>query len=137
WRCVHSGKGLAMSDASSLRIDGHDLPATPLGPFKWSWSWKSRPGQVACFERTVAVTRSDNQDLDSGSRAKDQLDAARRLGWRGVVAEHEAAWVSRWQRSDVEVDGDTAAQQALRFAVYHLNSAANPADERVSIAARA
>ncbi|MGZ3195918.1 MAG: hypothetical protein ACXWJC_06530 [Croceibacterium sp.] len=26
--------------------------------------------------------------------------------------------------------------QALRFAVYHLNSAANPADERVSIGAR-
>ena len=59
------------------------------------------------------------------------------LGWRGVVAAHEAAWASRWQCSDVEVDGDAAAQQALRFAVYHLNSAANPADERVSIGARA
>jgi trehalose/maltose hydrolase-like predicted phosphorylase len=35
------------------------------------------------------------------------------------------------------VDGDAAAQQALRFAIYHLNSAANPADERVSIGARA
>ena len=59
------------------------------------------------------------------------------LGWRGVLAEHEAAWASRWQCSDVEVDGDAAAQQALRFAIYHLNSAANPADERVSIGARA
>ena len=35
------------------------------------------------------------------------------------------------------VEGDPAAQQALRFAVYHLSSAANPADERVSIGARA
>jgi len=137
WRSVQSGKGLAMSAASSLRIDGHDLPPTALGPFKWSWSWKSRPGQVACFERSVAVTRSDTQDLDPGNSARDRLDAARRLGWRGVVAEHEAAWVSRWQCGDVEVDGDAEAQQALRFAVYHLNSAANPADERVSIAARA
>ena len=33
--------------------------------------------------------------------------------------------------------GDKEAQRALRFAAYHLISAANPADERVSIGARA
>ena len=54
-----------------------------------------------------------------------------------MVAAHEAAWISRWRCSDVEVDGDADAQLALRFALYHLNSAANPADERVSIGARA
>jgi trehalose/maltose hydrolase-like predicted phosphorylase len=54
-----------------------------------------------------------------------------------VAAAHEAAWISRWQCSDVVVDGDADAQLALRFALYHLNSAANPADERVSIGARA
>ena len=57
----------------------------------------------------------------------------------GVVAEHEAAWSNRWHCSDVEVEGDAVAQQALRrFAIYHLNNAANPADERVCyIGARA
>ena len=137
WRTKRSGKGLAMAAACSLRIDGHELPATALGQFKWSWSWKSRRGQVACFERLVAVARSDNQGLDPGSGARNGLDVARRLGWRGVVTAHEAAWASRWRCSDVEVDGDAAAQQALRFALYHLNGAANPADERVSIGARA
>ena len=53
------------------------------------------------------------------------------------MAAHEAAWAERWLRSSVEVEGDPAAQQALRFAIYHLNSAANPGDERVSIGARA
>ena len=137
WRTKRSGKGLAMAAAASLQIDGHDLPPTALGQFKWSWSWKSRPGQVVCFARSVAVTRSDTEGLDPGGDARNKLGVARQLGWRGVVAEHEAAWASRWQFSDVEVDGDAAAQQALRFAIYHLNSAANPADERVSIGARA
>jgi len=54
-----------------------------------------------------------------------------------VLAEHEAAWTSRWQCSEVKVDGDAFAQKALRFAIYHLNSAANPDDEHVSIGARA
>ena len=137
WRTHGSGRGLAMAAASSLQIDGQDLSPTALGPLKWSWSWKSRPGQVVCFERSVAVTRSDTQGLDPGSGARDKLGISRHLGWRGVLAEHEAAWASRWQCSDVEVGGDAAAQQALRFAVYHLNGAANPADERVSIGARA
>jgi trehalose/maltose hydrolase-like predicted phosphorylase len=137
WRTQRSGKSLAMATASSLQIDGHDLPATAIDQLKWSWSWKSRPGQIVCFERTVAVVRSDMDDLDTGVAARAKLDVARHLGWRGVLAEHEAAWASRWQCSDIEVDGDTAAQQALRFAIYHLSSAANPADERVSIGARA
>jgi trehalose/maltose hydrolase-like predicted phosphorylase len=126
-----------MAAAASLQIDGRDLPSTELGQFKWSWSWKSSPGQVVSFERSVAVTRSDTQGLDPGAAAHDKLGVARHLGWRRVVAEREAGWADRWQFSDVEVDGDAAAQQALRFAVYHLNSAANPADERVSIGARA
>ena len=64
-------------------------------------------------------------------------DTALRLGCSGGVAAHEAAWAERWRCSDVEVTGDLAAQRALRFAAYHLNSAANPADERVSVGARA
>jgi trehalose/maltose hydrolase-like predicted phosphorylase len=137
WRTKRSDKGLAIAAAASLQIDGRDVPPTELGQFKWSWSWNSRPGQLVCFERSVAVARSDTQGLDPRSLAREKLDVARRIGWRGVLAEHEAAWASRWQCSDVEVDGDTDAQQALRFAIYHLNSAANPGDERVSIGARA
>ncbi len=35
------------------------------------------------------------------------------------------------------IEGDPAAQEAMRFALYHLISTANPHDERVSIPARA
>ena len=137
WRTQHSGKRLAMATALSLQSTATILRRPPLDQLKWSWTWKSRAGQIVCFERTVAVARSDAEGLDPGREARDKLEVARHLGWRGVLAEHEAAWASRWRCSDVEVEGDAAAQRALRFAIYHLNSAANPADERVSIGARA
>ncbi len=137
WRTHRSGKRLAIATASLLRIDARDLAPTSRGELKSSWTWACRPGQVVRFERCVAVVRTDTQDRDPGKEARDKLGSARQLGWRRVVAEHEAAWSSRWHCSDVEVGDDAAAQQALRFAVYHLNSAANPADERVSIGARA
>jgi trehalose/maltose hydrolase-like predicted phosphorylase len=54
-----------------------------------------------------------------------------------AVSAHEAAWRARWEDSDVQVDGDASLQASLRFAAYHLISAANPEDSRVSIGARA
>ncbi len=137
WRTQHSSKGLAMATASLFQLDGRDLPPAALGQLKSSWTWKTRPGQTASFERAVAFMRSDSEAFDPGPLALEKLRGARHRGWQGTLAAHEAAWASRWQRSNVEVEGDAAAQQALRFAVYHLNSAANPGDERVSIGARA
>ena len=136
WRTKYSGKRVAMAAALSLQVDGSELAPTMPGPFMWSWHWKTRPGQIVCVARLVALARGDDQDADPGRVVREKLSLARQLGWRKIVQEHEAAWSDRWRASDIEVEGDPAAEQALRFAVYHLNSAANPADERVSIGAR-
>ena len=69
--------------------------------------------------------------------ARAGLERSRALGWRAVLAAHQDAWDARWGASDVRIEGDDESQRALRFAVYHLTSAANPADDRVSIGARA
>jgi trehalose/maltose hydrolase-like predicted phosphorylase len=53
-----------------------------------------------------------------------------------VLAAHETAWQQRWDASDIIIEGDDEVQEAARFAVYHLTSAANPEDERVSVGAR-
>jgi hypothetical protein len=137
WHTRYSGKRLALATLSSLQIDGKIVQPVALGPLKWSWSWKTRPGQLANFERFVAIVRTDSLELDPGPSARDKLGLAQSAGWRRVVTAHEAAWTNRWLCSDVTIAGDVDAQHALRFAVYHLNGAANPADERVSIGARA
>jgi trehalose/maltose hydrolase-like predicted phosphorylase len=136
WRTRHSGKRLAIAAATSLQIDGSEVAPVRPGPFTWSWHWKIRPGQVIGLSRLVAVARSESEHVDPAQIAWDKLGAARQVGWLRVVQEHEAAWAERWNRSGIEVDGDQSAEQALRFAAYHLNSAANPDDEFVSIGAR-
>jgi trehalose/maltose hydrolase-like predicted phosphorylase len=91
---------------------------------------------VAEFERMVAVARSDTAEDDPAVRANTVLRRSCALGWRAALGEHEAAWNARWTASDIVIEGDEAMQRALRFAVYHLTSAANPSDDSVSVGAR-
>ena len=137
WRTNVSAKFLAIAAAASLRVDGVEMTPKEVSPFRLSWRWQTRPGQSVCFERLVAVTRQDASMGSSGDEARGKLAAAKAIGWRGVLANHEECWARRWRESDVVLDGDPEAQKALRFALYHLNGAANPADDHVSIAARA
>jgi trehalose/maltose hydrolase-like predicted phosphorylase len=136
WRTKNSGKRLSIAAALSLQVDGSEVAPIMPGPFMWSWHWTTHPGQIVRVSRLIALARGDAQDVDVGRVARQKLGAARQFGWRKVLQEHEEAWSDRWRSSDIEVAGDPAAEQALRFAVYHLNSAANPADEHVSIGAR-
>ena len=137
WHTPHSGMTLAIATAASLRIDGRELPPAATGPLQASWSWTTRPGQIVSFERQVAFVRIRHHDAQAGTKARDILHAERGTGGRGVMTAHTAAWAARWVCSDVAVDGDPEVQRALRFAIYHLNGAADPTDERVSIGARA
>lgn len=136
WRTEGTDKSIAMAGSTTLRADGK--PLIPERPFslRWIWRWRSVAGQEVQLDRIIAVARADSRADDPAPVAADALARSRALGWQRVLAAHEAAWKERWDVSDVVIEGDEAAQQALRFAVYHLTSAANPDDESVSVGAR-
>lgn len=137
WHTQTTGKRLAMVTAATLRVDGHIIEAKPIAPLQWSWTWETRPGQVVELERLVTVALGHAASEDPLRQAQVQLAEAAASGWSGIIDRHEAGWARRWRDSDVVIGGDAEAQHALRFALYHLNSAANPDDTHVSIAARA
>jgi len=136
WRTEGTGKGVAMAGAVTLRLAGKLLEPERPFPLLWVWNWRSVAGQVIELDRMVAVARAGSPEDDPAPRAAAALERSGLLGWRAVLAAHEAAWNARWTASDIVIEGDEAMQRALRFAVYHLTSAANPEDEHVSVGAR-
>jgi trehalose/maltose hydrolase-like predicted phosphorylase len=136
WRTEGTGKGVAMAGTAMLRLGGDPLPADRPFPLRWAWRWRSVAHQVAELDRIVAVARTDKEAENPAPSAKATLARSHALGWRAVLASHEAAWNTRWAASDIRIEGDDELQQAVRFALYHLTSAANPGDESVSIGAR-
>lgn len=53
-----------------------------------------------------------------------------------LLAQHKQAWQRYWQISDVIIEGDDKAQQAIRYNLYQLRISASSHDSRYSIAAK-
>ena len=136
WRTEGSGKAVAMAGSVTLQADGRPLVPERSFSLRWIWRWRSVAGQELELDRLVTVARSERLADDPAPVAVDALARSRALGWRGVLAAHETAWRQHWDASDVIIEGDDKVQEAVRFAVYHLTSAANPEDECVSVGAR-
>lgn len=136
WRARQSNNAVAMAAQGSLTVDGTVVAPIFVGSLGWTWSWQAVPGQIVEFERLVAFGRSTVGPDAAGSHARAELETSIRLGSTGVTRAHETAWAERWASSDIEIDGDPAAQKALRFAAFHLNGAVDPSDETLSIGAR-
>ena len=90
-----------------------------------------KPGQKLRVIKLVGYGWSAERSLEA---VRDQVyaavSAARATGWDGLLAEQRKYLDDFWSRADVEVDGDTEVQQAVRFALFHVLQAGARAENR-------
>ena len=94
------------------------------------------PGERLRVVKFLAYGWSSQRSLPA---LRDQVVAAlaeaRHTGWDGLLAGQRAYLDEFWDRADVELDGDTELQQAVRFALFHTLQAGARAEQR-AIAAK-
>jgi alpha,alpha-trehalose phosphorylase len=84
----------------------------------------------------IAYGASSQRSLESvRDEAAGALAEARHNGWDGLVEGQRAYLHEFWERADVELEGDTELQQAIRFALFHTLQAGARAEQR-AIAAK-
>lgn len=95
-------------------------------------------GQTLRIDKLVCVcTSRDMGEKDApGRRASAGAAAARKAGFDDLLARHADAWQAIWDRADVEIAGDTAAQQGVRFCVFNMNQNYAGNDPRVNMSAK-
>ena len=64
---------------------------------------------------------------------RKEVSAAFDIGFDALVDEHKKAWLSKWEKSDIVIDGDVSAQQGIRFNIFQLNQTYTGEDERLNI----
>ncbi len=86
-------------------------------------SLSARAGQTIEMVKIGATATSRVTPADHVlSECENTLDTAVGEGFDGLLADHIAAWDHKWSTSDVEIHGDVAAQQGIRFNIFGLNS---------------
>ena len=90
-----------------------------------------QPGEQLRLVKYVAYGWSERRSVPA---LRDQvaaaLTAARHTGWDGLLAEQREFLDDFWDGADVELEGDTELQQAVRFALFHVMQAAVRAERR-------
>lgn len=89
--------------------------------------------ETIIYKYVANVTSRDHAREDLLSVSKQVLDAAHAKGFEALQVEQAQAWAEKWKESDIVIEGDIAAQQAIRFNIFHLNQTYTGEDERLNI----
>ncbi len=124
---------LWLAAASDHVIDGDPSSHTFIEP-DWSRTTigtKLEAGERLSLTKFVAYGWSGQRSVPA---LRDQVDAALsavlHTGWDGLVEEQRAYLDEFWDGADVELDGDDAVQQAVRFGLFHVLQAGARAEGR-------
>ncbi len=114
------GPAGVLTEARSFADGALVTAATPL-----------KPGETLRVVKFVAHGWSGERSLPA---VRDQvwaaLSSARQTTWDGLISDQRDFLTDFWSRADVEVDGDTEVQQAVRFALFHLLQASARGESR-------
>ncbi len=90
--------------------------------------------QTATLFKYAAVISSLNSEKAS-IQANTEKSAATACdkGFPALLQQQLAAWDKKWAECDITIDGDVAAQQAIRFNILQMNQTYSGEDERLNI----
>ncbi len=95
---------------------------------------KVSQGTTYTINKYAGIASSMNHPANKVGTVADQLASdAMRDGFDQLYAEHAEAWLDKWSTSDIVIEGDPAAQQAIRFNIFHLFQTFTGVDARLNI----
>ena len=127
--------GFEVAWAQRVAVDGAELRTTTT---------EERPAVLAEVHRTAGewatlykyagIASSLNHPAgELIAAARKVAEEASAAGFAQLKEEQSAAWAERWQKCDIEIEGDPAAQQGIRFCIFMLLQTYTGVDTRLNI----
>lgn len=94
-----------------------------------------QPNVSAVIEkRVLVVTSRDYENVDDLKDALEGMTAkVSQTSYDDLLSAHTNVWEQRWNQSDIKIDGDTDAQQGMRFNLFGLFTTYSGEDSRLNI----
>jgi len=114
-----------------------DIQAQPQEKAKYvgsSFTLDAQKGQKLTLDKICTNLSSRNHDKDALlADCRSLTSKAYNEGFDHLLKAHKQAWAHIWENGDIEIEGDVAAQQGIRFNIFHLNQTYTGEDERLNI----
>jgi maltose phosphorylase len=95
---------------------------------------KFEQGDIFKIQKLVANCTSRDYDATTlEEKCHDALAKAHMHGFEKLEADHIAKWAATWKDCDIVIEGDVAAQQAIRFNIFQLYQTYTGHDPRLNI----
>jgi maltose phosphorylase len=93
-----------------------------------------REGQeITIYKYAVNLSSANYAHNELISKAKAYIARIAEKGFDRMYAEQVQAWAGKWEKNDITIAGDVAAQQGIRFNIFHLGQTYTGEDERLNI----
>ncbi|MGL6107138.1 glycoside hydrolase family 65 protein [Romboutsia sp.] len=93
-----------------------------------------KKGETVALEKYVAITTTrDYEECNLVEIANEILNKELSKGYEVLLNEHCKAWNKRWETADIKIEGDTVAQQGIRYNLFQLFSTYYGDDARLNI----
>ena len=90
--------------------------------------------ETCTLQKFVGVGSSMNYAKEEVlAKAKERCAEAKEQGYHQLLDGHKAEWAKIWKNSDIKIEGDEAAQQGIRFNIFHMNQTYTGKDKRLNI----
>ena len=137
---IHDESGIdahEVCSAMSVRVDGKPTSAQVERRHSYigeKYTVDAVEGRTIVIEKFVAnVTSLDVEPAKLAGAAQSAVSQASTTGFDKLFDDHKAVWAKKWEMSDIVIDGDDAAQQGIRFNIFHLNQTYTGEDARLNI----
>ncbi|MEY3984002.1 MAG: hypothetical protein RL160_1561 [Bacteroidota bacterium] len=121
-RCALNGHALVGAGSCSDAFAEHTFTA------------QVQAGDVLRVEKySVLCSNFRYPEVDTAQTALNLLQSLWNTSFEQHKKDQELAWAAIWDRSDVVIEGDVPAQQAVRFNIFQLNQTYTGADARLNI----
>ncbi|MCL7989200.1 glycoside hydrolase family 65 protein [Sphingobacterium sp. lm-10] len=98
------------------------------------FSFDLQEGETAILYKYVVILTSENHPVsDLEANAQALLKTVSGDGFEKLLQDQEAGWAKIWRDSDIQIEGDIAAQQAIRFNIFQLYQTYTGEDDRLNI----
>lgn len=88
---------------------------------------------IAIYKYAVNLSSQNYPAEQLAELSKQVLSKISAKGFNTMLNEQAAAWAKKWEHNDIIIEGDDAAQQAIRFNIFQLNQTYTGEDDRLNI----